>query len=86
MERRCFNGKKKSKDRDLTDTFWDCLSTNFSPKKIVIYNTVKLIENMGSYGDLIINLFQEVARENEYIEVIIQRQTDASSQFPDKEY
>jgi hypothetical protein len=41
---------------------------------------------MGSYGDLIINLFQEVARENEYIEVIIQRQTDASSQFPDKEY
>jgi ribonuclease inhibitor len=68
------------------DALWDCLSTDFSPKRIIFYNLEKLIENMGSYGELIITLFQEVARENKYLVVKIKRQTDASSQFPDKEY
>jgi ribonuclease inhibitor len=54
------------------DALWDCLSTDFSQKKIIISNAVAIIENLGSYGQSLIELFQEVASENECIEVVIE--------------
>lgn len=54
------------------DALWDCLSTDLSPKKIIIYNATAIIENLGSYGQSLIELFQEVASENERIEVVIE--------------
>ncbi|MDD2353196.1 MAG: barstar family protein [Candidatus Caldatribacteriota bacterium] len=53
------------------DALWDCLSTDFSQKKINIYYSDKIIENLGSYGKLIIKLFREISRENGSIEVNI---------------
>lgn len=55
------------------DALWDCLSTDFSRKRIIIYNPEKIIENVGSYGELILNLFRDVAQENKFIKVKIQR-------------
>lgn len=60
------------------DALWDCLSTDFSPKLIIIKNPEILIENLCSYGKLIIKLFQEVAKENKYIDLDIQWQSDNS--------
>jgi len=57
------------------DALWDCLSTDFSQKKIIIYKSETIIENLGSYGRLIIKLFQEVAEENECIQVHIKNET-----------
>ncbi|MCB2288517.1 barstar family protein [Clostridium sp. CS001] len=54
------------------DALWDLLVTDFSPKKITIYRPAVIIENLGPYGEAIINLFQEVVKENEYIIVEIE--------------
>lgn len=51
------------------DALWDCLSTNFSPRKIKIYNSDKIIENLGFYGKSIIKLFDEISRENDAVEI-----------------
>lgn len=55
------------------DALWDCLTADFSLKKITIYNTQALIEHLGSYGESIINLFEQAAEENKYIKVDIER-------------
>lgn len=55
------------------DALWDCLTTDFSPKKIIIYNSEAVIKHLGSYGESIINLFQQVEEENEYVKVDIKR-------------
>ena len=57
------------------DALWDCLSTDFSPKKIILYNCDKLKKNLGSYGSTLILLLKDVAEENEYTGVDIVRQT-----------
>ena len=57
------------------DALWDCLSTDFSQKKIIIHNPETIIENLGPYGRLIIKLFQEVVEENECIQVDIENET-----------
>jgi ribonuclease inhibitor len=54
------------------DALWDCLSTDFSPKKIIISKAKAIVENLGSYGESLIDLFQEVAKENDSIQVIIE--------------
>ena len=54
------------------DALWDCIVTDFSPKKITIYNPAAIIENLGPYGESIINLFEQAAEENEYIQVDIE--------------
>jgi ribonuclease inhibitor len=55
------------------DALWDCLSTDCSPKKISIYKPQAIIEHLGDYGESIINLFEQVAEENENIKVHIER-------------
>ena len=57
------------------DALWDCLSTDLSLKKIIIYKPTAIIENLGAYGGSIIELFQEVSKENEFIEVEIESET-----------
>lgn len=54
------------------DALWDCLSTDFSSKKIIIFNSKSIVENLGCYGEVLIKLFQEVAIENDAIQVIIE--------------
>jgi len=53
------------------DALWDCLSTDFEPKKIIIYQPETIIEYLGSYGKLILQLFREVMEENQAIQVVI---------------
>lgn len=55
------------------DALWDCVVSDFSLKKITIYNTGAMIEHLGSYGESIINLLEQAAQENEYIKVDIER-------------
>lgn len=69
---------------DNLDALWDCLSTDFSSKIIIIQNPEILIENLSSYGKLIIKLFKEVAQENKYIEVNIQWQSNGSEKLSGK--
>jgi len=58
------------------DALWDCLSTDFAQKKIIIRKPEAMIENLGSYGEAIIKLFKEVAEENKYIEVHVDNHTN----------
>lgn len=58
------------------DALWDCLSTDLSLKKITIYKPAALIENLGTYGESIIEIFQEVANENQYTQVEIENETN----------
>lgn len=51
------------------DALWDCLSTDFSGKTIIILKTDLIIENLGTYGEAIIKLFQKASQENECIQV-----------------
>lgn len=53
------------------DALWDCLATDMSGKKIIIYNPEMIRNNLGLYGESIIQLFWEVAEENECIQVEI---------------
>ena len=54
------------------DALWDCLSTDFSPKRIIIHKPESIIENLSSYGKLLLKLFQEVGEVNECIQVDIE--------------
>lgn len=54
------------------DALWDCLSTDNSPKKITIINREDLIRNLGAYGVSILDLLEEVAKENHHIKVDIE--------------
>ncbi|MHC1745699.1 MAG: barstar family protein [Negativicutes bacterium] len=58
------------------DALWDCLSTDFVQKRIIIHKPEAIIENLGSYGEAIIKLFQEVAEENKDIEVHVANDTN----------
>jgi ribonuclease inhibitor len=55
------------------DALWDCLSSDFSAKKVTIYNTAAIIRQLGSYGESLINLFEQAAEENKYIQVRIEK-------------
>ena len=54
------------------DALWDCLSTDFSMKKIIIKNPEKIAENLGTYGESLMKIFQEVADVNDCIQVEIE--------------
>jgi len=66
------------------DALWDCLSTDFSSKIILIQNPEILIENLSSYGKLLIKLFKEVSQENKYIKVNIQWRSNGSEKLSGK--
>ena len=53
------------------DALWDCLSTDSLPRKVIICNTGMLLDNMGPYGEKLIKVFVDVAKQNGCIEVEI---------------
>lgn len=53
------------------DALWDCLSTDYSPRKITVSNADILIQNMGSYGEALIKVLSDAAEENGCIELEI---------------
>ncbi|NLM35231.1 MAG: barstar family protein [Clostridiales bacterium] len=55
------------------DALWDCLEEDPSERKVILYNTKAMIDNLGSYGEGIINLLEQVAMENNNIIVEIER-------------
>lgn len=50
------------------DALWDVLSTYSQPLIITLINKDKLIENLGDYGESIIQVFEDVEEENRNIE------------------
>jgi len=52
------------------DALWDCLSTDFSGKIIFLKNPQAIIDNLGGYGEALLQLFQEVAEKNHSIRII----------------
>ena len=51
------------------DALWDCLSTDFSGKKITIDRSDLAAAQLGAYGASLLQLFRDVAAENPHIEV-----------------
>ncbi len=49
------------------DALWDVLSTYDKPIQINLINKDKLIENLGDYGEAIIEVFQDAQKENNNI-------------------
>lgn len=49
------------------DALWDVLSVYSRPIKIKLINKEYLIESLGTYGESIIEVFQEAAQENDNI-------------------
>ena len=56
------------------DALWDCLSTDFSGKKIIIHKPASIVHHLGAYGESILKLFQAAAEENQLIQVVIEPQ------------
>lgn len=50
------------------DALWDVLSTYSKPTRIILLNKEDLIENLGSYGQAIIKVFEDAAADNENID------------------
>lgn len=46
------------------DALWDVISTYSKPIKIKLKHKDKLIENLGSYGESLIQVFQDAEKEN----------------------
>ncbi len=61
------------------DALWDCLSSDFSPKRIILVNPEQMRENLADYGDSILKLFAEIAEQNKATEVVF-RQKKAGRQ------
>lgn len=53
------------------DALWDCLSTDFTPRRITIFNSATIIAQLGSYGEALLGVFQEAAAENSYLQLIV---------------
>lgn len=54
------------------DALWDCLSTDFSPKKIIIYKPAAMIKNLGPYGATLLKIFREAAEKNKCIQLDVE--------------
>jgi len=46
------------------DALWDCLSTDFRPKQIIIRHPERIVQQLGSYGEEMIKVFRDAAAEN----------------------
>jgi len=55
------------------DALWDCLSSDFSQKKVTILNSAIIYKNLGNYGESIIELFEDLAAENDNIILCIEK-------------
>lgn len=60
------------------DALKDCLTTNFSPRLVEIAFAEEMKANLGKYGEIIVRVFQDAARENDCLEVQIKTERDKS--------
>ena len=49
------------------DALWDALSTYNHSIKIVLIHSEQMLENLGNYGESIVSVFEDAARENSNI-------------------
>ena len=59
--------KAKEYYGDNLDALWDVLSTYDQPIEISFINTDSLIDELGEYGQSIIDVFQDATKENKNI-------------------
>jgi ribonuclease inhibitor len=54
------------------DALWDCLSSDFTEKIIYIRNLPAMLDQLGDYGDALMELFWEAAAANGAIQIVIE--------------
>ena len=67
------------------DALWDCLTTDFSLKYISICNADILIDNLGAFGEAIIRLFKDAAKENDCLQVNFEVEKESDGDWQDDE-
>ncbi|HJA89491.1 MAG TPA: barstar family protein [Candidatus Jeotgalibaca merdavium] len=53
------------------DALWDCLTTDFTPKRIVIRHPQAISQQLGRYGVMLLSLFSQLKRANPSIVVVM---------------
>ena len=53
------------------DALWDCLTTDFSGKMIILHDPQTVKNQLGDYGYSLVSLFKEVAAINSAIRLIL---------------
>lgn len=53
------------------DALWDCLTTDFSGKMIILQDPQMMKNQLGDYGDSLMRLFREAAEANSAIRLIL---------------
>ena len=53
------------------DALWDMLSSWNTPLTITVVNTQRLLQQMGDYGEALLQVLQEAAEENPIIQMTI---------------
>lgn len=53
------------------DALWDCLTTDFSGKMIILNNPILVQKQLGDYGESLLRLFKEGAAANSAIRLIL---------------
>lgn len=51
------------------DALWDCLSSDFTKRMIIIQNPHRIKENLGRYGEALLRVFVEVKKANPAVTV-----------------
>lgn len=54
------------------DALWDCLTSDFTPRRIVVYGVEAAVENLGLYGEAALRVLREAAEENACLQVIFE--------------
>ncbi|SFH76056.1 barstar family protein [Pisciglobus halotolerans] len=54
------------------DALYDCLTSDFSEKKILLVHTTEMQENLGNGGQALLNVFKTAAKENQALHIIIE--------------
>lgn len=53
------------------DALKDCLTTDFTAQTIEIIDAEAIEEHLGRYGNSLMRVFQDAARENEFLDIHI---------------
>jgi len=54
------------------DALWDCLVSDFSEKTVYFTNLPAMLDNLGAYGDALLELLWEAAASNSNLHLIIE--------------
>ena len=53
------------------DALWDCMTTDYSGKIIILHDPQMVHNQLGDYGDSLVSLLKEVAATNSAIRLIL---------------